>query len=72
VKITRDQWRQLSVPERIQLVEHIWQSIADDAESLPLTAAQREDLDRRVAEYKQDPSATRPWAQVREELEEDE
>jgi putative addiction module component (TIGR02574 family) len=70
--ISREEWKRLSVPERIQLVEDIWDSIADDAESMLLMDAQRADLEQRVKEYKQEPSATKPWAQVREELERDE
>lgn len=44
----------LSIPERIQLVGDIWDSIADAANSspdvLPLTVAQISELDRRIAE----------------------
>ena len=43
--------KSLSVPERIILVEEIWDSIAAEQESLPITAARcREELDRRLAE----------------------
>jgi len=40
----------LSVAERIELVEAIWDSIADAPENLPVTAAQKRELDRRLAE----------------------
>lgn len=39
---------QLSIAERIQLVEDIWDSIATAPEALPVTQAQRDELDRRV------------------------
>jgi putative addiction module component (TIGR02574 family) len=40
----------LSVAERILLVESLWDSIAQDAQAeLPLTQAQKEELDRRLA-----------------------
>jgi len=58
----------LSVEERIQLVEAIWDSIADRPESLPVTEAQRRELDRRLSEHLQDPGAARPWPEVRESL----
>ena len=58
----------LSVEDRIQLVEAIWDSIADDPDSLPVTGAQRAELDRRLAAHQQDPKATRSWPQVRDEL----
>ena len=58
----------LSVEERIQLVEAIWDSIADRPETLPVTGAQRAELDRRLAAHLKDPGATRGWPQVRDEL----
>ena len=48
---------ELSVAERIQLVEDLWDSIAAVPEALPLTDAQREELDRRLDAYRRDPSA---------------
>jgi putative addiction module component (TIGR02574 family) len=49
---------ELSVAERImQLVEAIWESISAVPEALPLTQWQREELDRRLAEYEADPDS---------------
>jgi putative addiction module component (TIGR02574 family) len=58
----------LSVAERIQLVEDLWDSIAADPEGLPLTEAQKEELDRRLEEHEADPDSAIPWAEVRERL----
>ena len=58
----------LSVEERIQLVEAIWDSIAEHPESLPITDAQRKELDRRLADHQKAPHAARPWSQVRDSL----
>ena len=58
----------LSVAERIELVEAIWDSIADAPGSLPVTAAQKRELDRRLAEYQENPSAGRTWEEVRRSL----
>jgi len=44
-------YRSLSVPERLDLVEDIWDSIAQDAENLELTPEERAELDRRLAEH---------------------
>ena len=63
-----EQLLSLSVEERIQLVEAIWDSIADRPDSLPVTGAQRAELDRRLAAHRKDPGATRSWPQVRDEL----
>ena len=61
--------RQLSVDERLALVEAIWDSLAEDADALPIADAQRVELERRLAEYQANPERTRPWEEVREELE---
>ena len=44
----------LSVDEKMQLVEELWDSIAADQASLPLTEAQRAELDRRLDEFEAD------------------
>lgn len=58
----------LSVEERIQLVEAVWDSIAQHPESLPVTEAQRKELDRRLAEHRRDPKAGKPWSEIRDRL----
>ena len=58
----------LSVAERIQLVEDLWDSIAADPEGLPLTEAQKAELDRRLEEHRADPHSAVPWEVVRERL----
>jgi putative addiction module component (TIGR02574 family) len=42
---------QLTVDERIKLVEDLWDSIAADQGTLPITADQRTELDRRLNAY---------------------
>ncbi|MBI1760969.1 MAG: addiction module protein [Acidobacteria bacterium] len=58
---------QLSVAERIQLAEDLWDSVAQDAAQLPISEAQRKELERRLARFAEDP-ATRPWEIVKQEL----
>ncbi len=59
---------ELSVAARVLLVEDIWDSIAEAPEALPLTAAQKEEqkeeMDRRLAAFHQDPGAGSPWHEV--------
>lgn len=58
----------LDVATRLELIEELWDSIADDPASagqLPLTASERELLDQRLREHRNDPAAARPWAEVR-------
>lgn len=58
----------LSVAERIQLVEDLWDSIAADPDGVPLTEAQKAELDRRLNEHEMDPDSAIPWEAVRERL----
>ena len=58
----------LSVPERILLVEDIWDSIAEIPEEVPLSAAQKQELDLRLDAYHQNPDAGSPWSVVRERI----
>lgn len=56
----------LSAPDRIRLALALWDSLDPgqvDA-ALPLTPAQADDLDRRVAEMDRDGHAGLPWAAV--------
>ena len=58
----------LSVSERIRLAQEIWDSIAAVPDSIPLSQADREELERRLAAYPADPRAGSPWTEVRERL----
>ena len=55
----------LSVDERMALVEDIWDSIALESAALPLTDAQRTELDRRIAEHDANPDDVVPWEDVK-------
>ena len=41
----------LTIPEKLKLIEDIWDSVVVDADQIPLTQAQKEELDRRLASY---------------------
>lgn len=59
----------LTLAERIQLVEDLWDSIAAEAgQSLPLTQEQIAELQRRAQAHKDDPDAAIPWGRVGAEL----
>jgi putative addiction module component (TIGR02574 family) len=58
----------LPVEERLALVEDIWDSITADSAALPLTDVQRDELDRRLAEYETNPDDVVPWEELRESI----
>ena len=59
----------LTPAERLELAGELWDSLDDDPESIPLTAAQVRELDRRVGAYRADRDAGRPWQEVLDEIE---
>ena len=60
----------LSVAERIQLAEDLWDSIPEEGTDLPLSDAQRAELDRRIEDLEQNPGAGEDWEIVRARLRE--
>ena len=65
-------YRRLSISERLQLVEDIWDSVAEEArerpDTLPLSEDQLAEVRRRREEHRRDPGSAIPWEQVRAEL----
>ena len=59
----------LSVAERLQLVEDIWDSIAATPEAVPVTDAQRKELARRKRAHARNPAAAKAWEEVRAKFE---
>jgi putative addiction module component (TIGR02574 family) len=59
----------LSLAERIQLAEDLWDSVAAETGELPLSAAQTAELDRRLAELARDSGAGESWEVVRGRVE---
>ncbi len=60
----------LTPEERIQLAEDLWESLAAEPSTVPLTAAQAQELDRRLEAYRRDGDPGRPWEEVLDRVEE--
>jgi putative addiction module component (TIGR02574 family) len=58
----------LSVADRIQLVEDLWDSIAAEAAELPFTEEEWAEIQRRRAEHALNPASAIPWEEVRARL----
>ena len=65
--LTHDELVRLTPPERLTLISQLWDSPEDD--QLPLTAAQRAELDRRLETLDQDRREGITWAALKTELE---
>ena len=59
--------KKLPVAERIALVEEIWDSIAEENGCFELTESQKEELDRRIQSFQENPGAGRTWEEIKAE-----
>ena len=60
--------QQLSLAERILIVEEIWDSIVAEQASLPVTNAQQAELDRRLDAYRASPGQGASWEGVKTDI----
>jgi putative addiction module component (TIGR02574 family) len=66
--LSRSEVLKLPLNDRIQLVEDIWDSIADCPDAILLTEPQKMELESRLDEYHRNPNAGSPWSLVRERI----
>ena len=59
----------LSPDEKLRLLEELWDSLSATPDAIPLTAAQRQELDRRLDELDRDGPSGIPWDEVLREIE---
>ncbi len=55
---------ELSIPERIQLVEDIWDTIAAQADVVELSEQEKKTIEERLDAYHKNPLAGSPWEDV--------
>jgi putative addiction module component (TIGR02574 family) len=56
----------LSASERLLLVQDLWDSL--EAENIPVTNHQKDELDRRKVAYQANPASGRSWDDVRRQI----
>lgn len=54
----------LSIPERIQLVEDLWDTVAAEADAVDLTEEEKKIIDERLEAYHKNPELGSPWEDV--------
>ncbi|MGJ5632483.1 addiction module protein [Nostoc sp. CALU 1950] len=59
---------ELSVSERIQLAEDLWDSILTTPDKVPLNDEQKKELDRRLEMHRQNKNQGSTWQSVKERL----
>ena len=63
-----EQARSLSIPDRIRLVEEIWDTIAEENQMLELSDAEKRELDRRLEWIRNNPGQGRTWDEIKAEF----
>ncbi len=59
---------QLNTAERLDLLERLWDSLTTTPAALPLTSAQREELDRRLDALDHEGPSGIPWDEVMQRI----
>ena len=59
---------ELSVAERIELAQDLWDSVSEVPDSLELTAEQRAELTRRIEAHRKNPDTAIPWEDVKTKI----
>ena len=58
----------LTPEERLDLVEQLWDGLREQPERVPLTSAQKAELDRRLDEMERDGAHGIPWDDVLQQI----
>lgn len=58
----------LNPEERLRMIEELWDSLSDQPGSVPLTEAQRQELDRRLDDLERSGAEGIPWEEVLEQI----
>ena len=58
----------LSSEERLRLIEELWESLSEKPGAVPLTNAQRQELDRRLDDLERSGPEGIPWEEVLQQI----
>jgi len=67
-RVPIDRILELPAAERVELAQQIWESVFDHPEGVLLTAAQKDELERRWITFQQNPDEGEPWEDVKRSL----
>ncbi|HKR10514.1 MAG TPA: addiction module protein [Pyrinomonadaceae bacterium] len=60
--------KNLPLPERLELLDALWESIVEEGYEPPLTTAQADELDRRLKAHQRNPDDVVDWKAIKTEL----
>lgn len=65
ISVTLNEIKALSIADRIRIVQEILESIAAEQTYPDLTAAQKQELDRRITDYEANPDDVMTWEEIK-------
>ena len=63
-----EQILELPASDRVEIAQQIWESIIDRPEAIPLTDAQKAELERRWEAFQKNPEEGESWEKVKRSL----
>ena len=66
--LTPDELRQLSVEDRLQLIEDVWASLEADEDTIEVPEWHKQILDERLAEFERHPDEGQSWDEVKADI----
>jgi len=60
--------KNLPLPERLELLDALWESIVAEGYDVPLTTAQAEEIEHRLRAHELDPNDVIDWEAIQSEL----
>jgi putative addiction module component (TIGR02574 family) len=67
-RVSLDEILELPPAERVAVVQEIWESMVAKPETVPITSAQREELERRWIAFQENPDEGETWDEVKTSL----
>lgn len=58
----------LTSDEKLQIAEEIWSDLNEHYKDIPLTEAQKKELNKRMDEYEKDPDNVLTWEEVKDSI----
>ena len=63
-----ERFRKLPQDAQIRLLQELWDEIAEESASMPLSESQRLLLDKRLRQHQENPEDVEPWEEIRNEI----
>ena len=63
-----ESFRKLSPTEKIRVLQELWDEVAEEVASEPLSESQKLLLDERIQQHVENPSDVEPWDRTRDDI----